>query len=81
MCISVDLPDPDGPMIATYSPSSMVSGDPSQGGHGEGAGPVHLGHVVELDDRRLAGRPVEFPVGGAVSHLSHPHCLLRRLRR
>ena len=24
MCISVDLPEPDGPMIATYSPSLTV---------------------------------------------------------
>src|ERR1035441_8102623 len=24
MCISVDLPDPEGPMTETYSPSSMV---------------------------------------------------------
>ena len=30
MCISVDLPDPDGPMIATYSPSSMVSVIPAR---------------------------------------------------
>ncbi len=25
MCISVDLPEPDGPMIATYSPERMDS--------------------------------------------------------
>ncbi len=25
MCIRVDLPEPDGPMIATYSPPSMRS--------------------------------------------------------
>ena len=25
MCMSVDLPEPDGPMIATYSPASMRS--------------------------------------------------------
>ncbi len=25
MCISVDFPDPDGPVIATKSPSSMRS--------------------------------------------------------
>ena len=24
MCMSVDLPEPDGPMMATYSPWSMV---------------------------------------------------------
>src|SRR5882757_11116507 len=28
MCISVDLPDPDGPMIATYSPCSIESETP-----------------------------------------------------
>src|SRR5882757_2030171 len=28
MCISVDLPDPDGPMIATYSPCSIESYTP-----------------------------------------------------
>jgi hypothetical protein len=28
MCISVDLPEPDGPMIATYSPSSIRSETP-----------------------------------------------------
>ncbi len=24
MCMSVDLPEPEGPMMATYSPSLMV---------------------------------------------------------
>ena len=28
MCISVDLPDPDGPMMATYSPGAMDSVTP-----------------------------------------------------
>jgi hypothetical protein len=28
MCIRVDLPEPEGPMIATYSPSAMVTSMP-----------------------------------------------------
>ncbi len=28
MCMSVDLPDPDGPMMATYSPWVIVSETP-----------------------------------------------------
>jgi len=28
MCSSVDLPEPDGPMIATFSPSSMRKSTP-----------------------------------------------------
>ena len=28
MCIRVDLPDPDGPMIDTYSPGSIVNDTP-----------------------------------------------------
>ena len=60
MCISVDLPDPDGPMMATYSPSSMVSVIPRQGGHVEGPGAVGLGHVGQLDEaHRSAADPAE----------------------
>ena len=42
----VDLPDPDGPTIATSSPASIRSDDPGQ--RGDPAG-VHLGHVGQFD--------------------------------
>ena len=42
MCISVDLPEPDGPMIATYSPRSHLEVDAAQRVHRDVAGVVGL---------------------------------------
>ena len=50
MCISVDLPDPDGPMMATYSPGTIVQRHPADRLHRERAGPVGLGDVVQVDE-------------------------------
>ena len=62
MCIRVDLPDPDGPMMATYSPSSMASVTPRRAATAERPGPVDLGDVLELDDRaRSATRVTPCP--------------------
>ena len=42
MFISVDLPEPDGPMMATNSPRSTVRLDPLEGAD------LDLAHVVDL---------------------------------
>ena len=55
MCIRVDLPEPDGPMIATNSPASIVSDDVAQRFDRERAGLVGLADAFEADDR-LSGR-------------------------
>ena len=52
MCMSVDLPDPEGPTIATYSLSSTLQGHAAQCGDLELAVPVDLLDVDQLDDRR-----------------------------
>ena len=44
-CISVDLPDPDGPMIAVNSAGLEVEGHPGQGVHGGVARTVGLAQV------------------------------------
>ena len=49
--ISVDLPEPDGPMIATISPWQILSGHAVQRVHFHIPHPVDLGDVLELDDR------------------------------
>ena len=54
---SVDLPEPDGPMMQTTSPLRDVERDALQ--HLDGA--ERLVHVLERDDR-LVGRPAD--VGG-----------------
>ena len=48
----VDLPLPDGPTIATISPSSIVEVDAAQRRVLELAGPVDLLDALELDQRR-----------------------------
>ena len=52
MCIRVDLPDPDGPVIATNSFSSMRMETPVECVHLDVALAVGLGDVDQLDDRR-----------------------------
>ena len=81
MCIRVDLPEPDGPMMATYSRLVDLEGDAAQGLHLEGAGPVDLGDVPTLDDggphrRLLAG--VRSTGTSAVSSRADPGADLRR---
>ena len=49
MFIAVDLPEPDGPMMATNSPSSIVEIDAGERMHGRRAGAVDLGDAAELD--------------------------------
>ena len=49
---SVDLPEPDGPIRATNSPSATRQRDASQGVHGRGAEAVPLGQVARLEDGR-----------------------------
>ena len=46
----VDLPDPDGPMTATYSPSLDLEGDAAERVDLERPGAVGLPDVVDLDD-------------------------------
>ena len=48
--ISVDLPEPDGPMIATYSPRSISSRHAAQGVHLLGAHDIGLPEVVCFDE-------------------------------
>ena len=56
MCISVDLPEPDGPMMATNSFSSMRTETSRSAATSNVAGRVDLAHVDQLDDRgRLGG--------------------------
>ena len=50
MFISVDLPEPDGPMMATYSPRSMLEIDAAQGVDFLRAHHVGLPQVVGFDD-------------------------------
>ena len=45
MCISVDLPEPDGPMIAVNWPAREVDGDAVEGADLGLALAVHLGGV------------------------------------
>ena len=57
MCISVLLPLPELPMIATYSPRSIRSETPAQRAHLDVlAQPVDARDVVALDDRRGRAR-------------------------
>ncbi len=55
MFIRVDLPDPDEPMIATYSPRSTVSDTPRSACTVGLALAVDLGHVADVEDRMLSG--------------------------
>ena len=51
-CISVDLPDPDGPMTAVKRPRSNADGDPGQRGDGGVARAVRLGQLDGTGSRR-----------------------------
>ena len=50
MFMSVDLPDPDGPMMATNSPGRTCSGDAAQRAHLDLAHLVDASEVLDLDD-------------------------------
>ena len=52
MFISVDLPEPDGPIRATYSPCSIVSVAPSQRLDLDLAQVVDLGNGREFNERQ-----------------------------
>ena len=54
MCMRVDLPEPDGPMMATYSPVLDREGDPPQRLDLHTSRRVGLPDVCDLDDRRTA---------------------------
>ena len=81
-CSSVDLPDPDGPTIATSSPAPTAKLTPSQRRHRRLAA-VALRHLVELQHRRRcaheAGTTTRWPAARpAAGHLHEP---VRRRRR
>ena len=61
-CISVDLPDPDGPMIAVSAPAGKLDGDAVERGHRGLALAEHAAKVGGADDRLLA------VCGGLVQH-------------
>ncbi len=48
------MPDPEGPTMATSSPSSTRRSTPAEGDDGR-VGGVLLYHLDELEDRRLGG--------------------------
>ena len=56
MFISVDLPEPDEPMIATNSPARISSETPAQRAHLDVAGLVDLRDVADLDEGRAVHR-------------------------
>ena len=70
MCIRVDLPEPEGPMMATYSPVLIVRLTPRSAATAMEPGAVDLGHLFELDDRRP--RDVRRPGECAVGSRAHP---------
>ena len=72
MFISVDLPEPDGPMIATYSFSVDVERDAGQRAH------LLLAHVVGLDD--VPQRRALLSALGSRSHREGHSALSSRLR-
>ena len=49
MFISVDLPEPDGPMMATHSPCVDREADAIEGAHFDIAQAVDLGDIFNLD--------------------------------
>ena len=69
MCIRVDLPDPDGPMMATNSPCvDRAATRPRRASTSSAPAAVGLADVDELDDRRSMIRhrsPVSRPPGVA----------------
>ena len=55
MCISVDFPEPDGPMMAVKLPGSKSTVTPRQRVDGTGALTEPAGQVVAADDRLETG--------------------------
>ncbi len=55
MCISVDLPEPDGPITAVSSPRATVSVDAAEGVDGGVALAVAAAELGRGDDGRAAG--------------------------
>ena len=60
MFMSVDLPEPEGPMIAMYSFVATVRSTPFERAHLGVAHRVDLLHARDLDDGPFA-RPLETP--------------------
>ena len=58
MCISVDLPEPDGPVTATNSPGCDVERHAAQRAHLDLADDVGLDEVPDRDDRSHGGTRV-----------------------
>ena len=77
MCMSVDFPEPDGPMIATYSPARDVHRDAAQRLHLERAAAIDLADVAQSDDR-LGHR---LPPPGQVAAAAPGSCRHRRRSR
>ena len=65
MCIRVDLPDPEGPMMATNSPSSTVRSNPFQDRDRQGARPVTFLHLLQPDHRVFTSAPLLRSSGGS----------------
>ena len=57
MFMSVDLPEPDGPTMATNSPSADGQVDAAQGLHADAAHVVDTTHGLQLEERRRHGGP------------------------
>ena len=56
MCMSVDLPEPDGPMIAVNSPRRMPTLDAVERAHLALAGAVGLGQLLHPGGEAQVGR-------------------------
>ena len=54
MCMSVDLPEPDGPMTAASSPRAMSSETPRSASTAVSPDAVAAGDVAGRDDRLMA---------------------------
>ena len=54
MCISVDLPDPDGPTTVTNSPASIVERNAAQRVNSDLADVIRLDQVPNRNQRHLA---------------------------
>ena len=51
MCISVDLPEPDGPMTAVALPDAMSTDTPRSASTAVSPSPYRRRHVARDDDR------------------------------
>ena len=64
MFISVDLPEPDGPMMATISPCSDIEVHALERGKYTVAGRILPARILELQDRtRAAHDPTKVSAG------------------